>query len=337
MTNRLPSNAPESKPEIERSAAAAVAGALSRVFRNSSPERTLRLAAALGRSYARIGLPRVREARLNLQLAFPDLPQGEREALLIESFANLGQSLAEIALLQGPHRDALFEKVELEGEEHVDAILKSGTGAIVATAHFGAWELCGAAFAARGYPVTSVYRPREDTALDKLVASWRSESGMEIVATGTTAGVGVVRALKRGRFVVMLLDQNARRDEGVFVPFFGELASTRSGPAQLAMKLGVPVLPVFFHRLAGGNHVARVGAPLKLELQPQGDDDAVADAVKRNLARINGAIETAIRRDPAQWMWAHRRFRTRPPGSEAIYPPSRGLFRWLRHRLRRKR
>ena len=91
------------------------------------------------------------------------------------------------------------------------------------------------------------------------------------------AGVGVVRALRRGRFVVMLLDQNARRDEGVFAPFFGELASTRSAPAALAMRLGVPVLPVLFVRepaRAGGDalgqHVARVGPPLRTRTGARG-------------------------------------------------------------------
>jgi KDO2-lipid IV(A) lauroyltransferase len=331
---------PRAENEPVRSARARLAHAFIRLFRNFDPERALSLAATLGRAYARVGLPRVREAKINLGIAFPSLSRRERDALLIESFANLGRGVAETALLQGPHRDALFARVRIEGDEHIASIIERGTGALVASAHFGSWELCGAALAARGYPLTSVYRPREDTALDDLVSGWRADSGMEVLAVGGKAALGLRRALKRGRFVAMLLDQNARRDEGIFVPFFGELACTRFAPVHLAMLFDVPVLPVFFYREADGSHVARVGAPLDLEPEPapeaEPEGEAASEVLYRNVVRVNCAIEEAIRLDPSQWMWAHRRYRTRPPGTSALYPRSRGLLRWIRHRLRKR-
>lgn len=333
----------EAENGAPRSVRARVAHAVIRLFRNLDPERALPIAATLGRAYARVGLPRVREAKINLGIAFPSLSRREREALLIESFANLGRGIAETALLQGPQGDALFERVRIEGDEHIAAIVERGGGAIVASAHLGSWELCAAALAARGYPITSVYRPREDAGLDDLVSGWRAESGMEVLAVGGAAALGLRRALKRGRFVAMLLDQNARRDEGLFVPFFGELACTRSAPAHLAMLFDVPILPVFFYREEDGGHVARVGAPLELEPMPAGSEPGSereggpsSEALRRNVLRINRCIEEAIRRDPSQWMWAHRRYRTRPDGAAAFYPRSRGLVRWIRHRLRKR-
>jgi KDO2-lipid IV(A) lauroyltransferase len=342
----LPSPAPQPEsPDLldaraQRSRRAAIARGFIALFRNVEPDRALRTLATLGRAYARTGLPRVREARINLRIAFPELTPSEREGLLVESFANLGRSIAETALLQGRHRDALFARVRIEGEEHIEAITRRGTGASVVSAQFGSWELCGAALSARGYPLTSVYRPREDPELDELIAGWRADSGMETLSLGGTAAFGLRRALKRGRFVAMLLDQNAARSEGIFAPFFGELASTRSAPAYLAMLFGVPVLPVFFYREPGGAHVARVSPPLELEVEPAtsaADSSEASEAVKRNVARINGAIEDAIRRDPAQWMWAHRRYRTRPEGAEPVYPRSRGLLRFLRRHTKRAR
>jgi KDO2-lipid IV(A) lauroyltransferase len=323
-------------PALPRTGAvASFARAVIAATRDLEPDRALRLGAALGRSWVRAGGPRVDVARTNLELCFPEHDAGWRREVAVASFENLGRCLAEVVLLHGRHRDALLERVRLEGAEHIEAARARSEhgGAFVLTAHFGSWELGGAMLSSRGLPITSVHRARGDEQLDELVASWRQDSGQEVVALGM-AGVGALRALRRGRLVMMLIDQNARRDEGVFAPFFDIPASTRSGPARLAARLGVPVLPAFMHRLgASGEHVARFHRPLELLPEPQ-DDDSAAKVLAHNVETMNRAVENAVRADPAQWMWAHRRFRTRPPGEPRLYPDRRGVWRRLRHAVR---
>jgi len=319
----------------KRGFAAPFARAAIRLLRDCEPERALAMGAALGRSWVRWNGPRTQEARVNLALAFPDRSEAERREIALASFENLGRSLAEVVALHGRHRDALIGRVDAEGLGHLDdarAASPNG-GVLVLTAHFGSWELGGAAFAARGYPITSVHRARGDPGMEEIVAGWREASGQEVVALGR-AGIGVLRALRRGRVVLMLGDQNARAREGIFSPFFGVPASTRFGPVAVAARLAVPIVPVFIHRIGeSGNHIGRVHPPLVIEPEPD-DPEAAAAVLAGNVERMNRAIETAVRSDPTQWMWAHRRFRTRPPGEARLYPARRGPMRWLRHALR---
>lgn len=302
--------------------ATAIAAALSHLF---SIRTLVEAAARLGRSYARLGAPRVDVARINLEIAFPDWSARDREVVLIESFADSARSLAELLLLQGPHRGALLRSFRLEGESEVrDALANSASGGVIAlTAHFGSWELSAVGAQHLGIPVCVVHRNFSNPLIAELLKSWRVAAGIDVVALGR-AGFGVLRALRRGKVVVMLADQDAKRSEGVFAPFFSRLASSRSGPAMIAMTTDTPVLPVFTFRekSASGEwrHVMRVLPPLALEFA--GDDEQAA--IVRNVTRMNVAIEDAIRLSPEHWMWAHRRWRTQPDGAPRSYPSRHG-------------
>ena len=162
-----------------------------------------------------------------------------------------------------------------------------------------------------------------------MVREWRSGSGMQVEALGEAAR-GVIRALLKGKTVGMLFDQDAPRKEAVFVPFFSELASTRSGPARLAVRAGIPVIPIAFLRQPDGiSHLIQASPALDLEMT-ESDDTAV---VERNVARMNKALEQMISQHPEQWNWIHRRWRTRPEGdTKRIYPPRHRLRRFLRRR-----
>ena len=130
-------------------------------MKDVAPDRAVRIGASLGRGVARAGGYATEAARVNLRIAFPDWSEARREAVLLDSYANLGRTAVEIALLQGRHREALLAGVELTGLEHVEAAhARSKTGGfIVLTAHFGSWDLCGAALAAKyGYPLTVVQK-----------------------------------------------------------------------------------------------------------------------------------------------------------------------------------
>ena len=289
--------------------------------RHLPPERALAVGSAIGRSYARARGPRTQDALCNLSLAFPDWTPGERERVLEDSFANLGRHLAELCLLHGPHRDRLLAGVEVEGQDHYHAArARSESGGFIGlTAHFGSWELCGAAMSGRGYPVSVVHHGLSNPWVEAMVSGWRRAAGVHEIQLGR-ASMGVFRALSEGRVVAMLLDQNARRDEGVFAPFFGQQALTRSGPANIAMSRGVPVLPVFIFRVGDTpRHVVRMRAPLDLEQDPENPESALG----RNVARMNAVIEEAVREAPDHWLWPHRRFKTRPEGDPPLYPGRR--------------
>jgi KDO2-lipid IV(A) lauroyltransferase len=307
-------------------------------LRDREPERGVALGGRAGRAWVKTRAPRVAEARFNIAIAFPDRSAEEREHILLTSFENFGRSAVEVALLHGRHREALFARVHAEGEENLEHALEAsdGGGLLILTAHFGSWELCGAALAARGHPVTSIHRARRDDRLDSLVKAWRERSGQEVIPIGA-AGLGVLRALRRGRYVTMLMDQNARRDEGIFAPFFGVEACTRSGPAHIAASLGIPIVPLFFHRVdEGPDHIARFHPPLQIAAEPaDASPDQAQTILRANVALMNRAIEDAIRADPGQWMWAHRRYRTRPEGEPRLYPKRSGWMRRLRHLRKR--
>lgn len=283
-------------------------------------DRSLAAAAAFGRLWVAVGGPRTRRVREALARALPELSPSEQARLTREVFVNLAQGLVELLVLRGPQRAALLERVEVVGLEHAraaEAVAPAG-GFFVVTAHLGNWELACAKVAAMGFPVSVVYRELRTPALDQALFALRGRAGeepggipVEQIKLGR-AGLPVARALAAGRKVLVLLDQNADREEGVFVPFFGEPACTRSGPIALAALRGVPVVTAFIRREAGGRR-HRLEIQPALELEPgAADDEAV---LRRNVARVTRVIEEAIRRDPGQWIWLHRRWRTRPrPG-----------------------
>ena len=154
---------------------------------------------------------------------------------------------------------------------------------------------------------------------EELVSSLRGRGGSELFPRGSAAR-SALRALRDGKIFALIYDQNCRREEGVFVPFFGRLACTRSGPPRIAMHTGAPVLPVFAERLAGGmRHRVRIHPPL--EILPAGEDREAA--IRENARRMTQVIEEEIRRVPDHWIWGHRRWRTQPKGEPKPYPSRR--------------
>ena len=311
LTPAEPPQAPAA-PARRARLGAAVADRLLSLLERLPEAHALAFGAGLGRAWARLGGPRTQVARVNLRIAFPAWSEAEREAVLVHSFENVGRSLAEFALLARLGPEALRERVRIEGREHLDAARaasKSG-GVIAITGHFGSWELLAAAMAAHGFPFVAVQRPRESPLLDAIVERYRKLGGAEFLARGDAARAAL-RALRDGKAVAILYDQDAPRDEGVFVPFFGRLASTRDGPVRIALRTRAPVLPIFLHRIGtSSTHVAQFRPPLEL-VRPEGD---VEGAIRENARRITEAIEHEIVRAPDHWSWIHRRWKTQPQG-----------------------
>lgn len=298
---------------------------LVRLFGWLSFERGAALGAGFGKLWFRLRLPRVARVREQLASAYPEVPLGTREAWARGVFMHFGRGLVELCQLAGRHRARLLESVEIEGLEHLEAAENSTPhgGVLVATAHYGNWELAGIKVAEEGIALGAIYRGFANRGLDRALLDLRTGGASSGSARTPSeaedaylqiplgrAGLALVRALESGRKVFVLLDQNARSGEGVFVPFFGEQASTRSGPLRLAVQRGVPVLPAFIRRRPDGlGHRIEIHPAEPLETGAAEDEEID----RRNTARITARIEAAIRVDPTQWIWTHRRWRTRPP------------------------
>jgi KDO2-lipid IV(A) lauroyltransferase len=245
-------------------------------------------------------------------LAFPHLPAVDRARIARRSWQHLGMTIVELARLLARPLDATLGELRLEGVEHLRGVMAEHGRAFVMSAHLGNWEYLSAASRLTGYPLSVVVRPLDSPALDALAADMRRKTGIALIDK-RGALRPVLEALRRGGLVGILLDQNAARREGVFVPFFGRTASTSRSLALLAVRTGTPVVPIFIHREAPGRHRVRIEAPLR----PPAVNDP-EQAVVELTARCTQAIETAIRDAPEQWLWSHDRWRTRPPATPAV-------------------
>jgi KDO2-lipid IV(A) lauroyltransferase len=206
--------------------------------------------------------------------------------------------------------------VDVKGAEHVERALAAGRGCIWVACHLGNWEIAARVAKARGWPLTSVYRALDNPLLDRWMLAQRLAHGQQMVEKHGALRP-LVRALRENRIVVLLVDQDAGR-HGVFVPFFGTPASTIPTPAELALRTGTVLVPSFPIRTGPGfRHELTFEAPVPAEDTGNHEAD-----VLRITAAINERFEAAVRRTPTQWLWAHRRWKTRPPGESG--PASRG-------------
>jgi len=266
-------------------------------------------------SLAYTGLSRLRETGLrNLQLAFPALRANEREVLLRKDYRNLGCLLAEFCQMPGYSVERASEFIEYDGLEHYLAARELGKGVLVLTGHLGAWELSSFYHSLRGWPMGMVIRRLDNPLVDAFVNRIRCLHGNRVIHKDDFAR-GLIASMRAGETVGILMDTNMTPPQGVFVPFFGVQACTASGMARVAMKTGAAVVPGFLlWEEAKCKYVLRFGEALKLVGTGVADEDMVA-----NTALFTTTIEGYIRQYPEQWLWMHRRWKTRPTGEARIY------------------
>jgi len=264
----------------------------------------------LDRRHVRIGIR-------NLEIAFPELDDAERRRILRASYINLGWTCAEYIRLGGFFYRRLVHRVTYNRVDLWNNMMLKhpGKGVLVLTAHFGNFELLPAGHALHGFQISLVHHTQRFLGGDALLTFVRERVGTQIIRKHSAARE-IIRALKRGDAVGIPLDQNAKRSEAVWVPFFNELAATPSGFDRLAMITGVPVIPVFIVRQPDGHsHVIEIFE----EPPQQRTGDRNAD-VLANTARYQKAVEEMVRKYPEQWLWTHRRYRTRPvSGTPSLY------------------
>ncbi len=276
-----------------------------------------RLGEACGLMFYRFDRRHVRIGIRNLEIAFPELSDVERRRILRASYVNLGRTGAEYVRLGGFFYRRLARRVSYNRLDIWNNLTPKypGKGALILTAHFGGFELLPAGHALHGFQISLVHHTQRFLAGDALVTFIRERAGVQVIRKHTAARE-MLRGLKRGDIIGIPLDQNAKRSEAIWVPFFNELAATPSGFDRLAMMAGVPVLPVFIVRQPDGrSHVIEIFE----EIPQQRTGDRDADGLV-NTARYQKAIEEMVRKYPEQWLWTHRRYRTRPvSGTPSLY------------------
>lgn len=275
------------------------------------PRRVARgLGAGVGAVAWRL-LGRLRRTGLcNLATAFPGMDWAERERVLRRLYRNLGWLMAEFCQMPKYTPENTRPFLRCDGLERYLAARERGRGVLIVTGHLGAWELSSYYHSLMGYPMSMVIRRLDNPRVDRLVNHIRCLHGNRVLHKDDFAR-GLIGAMRRGETVGILMDTNMTPPQGVFVPFFGKEACTASGMARVARKTGAAVLPGFMvWEEVERKYVLRFGE----EIPIAATDDHEADA-RENTARFTTVIEGWVRRYPEQWLWVHRRWKTRPDGT----------------------
>ncbi len=250
----------------------------------------------------------------NLRRSFPEKSEAEREAILRGVYRSLGWQIGEFCKMRGYTAEQASQFIRYDGLEHYLAARDKGRGVLVLTGHLGAWELSSYYHSLVGYPMSLVIRRLDNPLVDEFVNGLRCRHGNRVIHKDDFAR-GLLTAMHRGETVGILMDTNMTPPQGVFVPFFGVEACTATALARVAMKSGAAVLPGFLvWEASERRYVLRFGE--ELDLLKTGD--AAADVVA-NTAFFTATIEQYVRRYPEQWLWVHRRWKTRPAGEERLY------------------
>ena len=241
----------------------------------------------------------------NLKFAFGNQKSDiELKKIARETYKNLGKTLLEFLQLPRMNGTRIKRVVDTSELSKIDAILRHGNGAILLGAHFGNWELLGAAFGLGGYPVNVIGRLSDNKKIGHIIDRYRRLVGMKVIQKNDPIRK-VLRALSNNELVAILMDQNTRKDM-VFVDFFGRPAATAKGVAVFALRTGVPVVPVFIVR-ERKYHKILIGNPIYAHSSENTDDD-----IQRYTAQFSKVIESYIRQHPDQWFWLHNRWKTQP-------------------------
>ena len=281
-----------------------------------------RLSLMLGKALALLcfyllgGLRRI--AKRNLEIAFPELSEGERRSLTKGSFLNLGRVLGEMSQFPKQTPASLEKIIEFRFDpalyERYKQWRADGRGTIIISPHLGNWELLVFAYSALREPISYLARPLDNPLIEGLTVKLRTRFGNRAI-NKTNAVPTAIRILREGGTLGILADVNAHPKEGVFVPFFGLPACTSSGVAMLAIRTNSVIVP-----LAGvwdekeNKYLAIHGDAI----EPAMSGDRQADVVTTT-AKFTGEVEKMIRAYPDQWLWIHKRWKSRPPGEKEVY------------------
>ena len=235
------------------------------------------------------------------------VPVAEAEGIIKSLFCKLAQTLLEVMYIPVLTPKTMPNYVTIENRHYLDEVIKDGQGAVLLASHLGNWEWMGAAMAMAGFPVASVIKTQPNEQHTRLLNEYREMAGIELFTRGTTEVISAARALKAGRLIGLLADQDAGPN-GLFVEFLGKMSSTPTGPTIFAKKFKVPVVPIFIVRKPEGGHRIILQPPLYYQDTGQENDDIYNFTVK-----ITKIIESTIRQYPDEWVWFQKRWNTSAP------------------------
>jgi len=280
------------------------------------PRPAARFVGAAFAYFAYICRPPLRRAAMfNLHLAFPDWSQKQRKQVIRGMILQIGSMAGEFSQFPKYTRENIEQVVVLDGFENFDVGRRCGKGVLFLTGHMSAWELSSFAHGLYGHPLHFLVRPISNRRVDQLINRYRCLSGNRPIEKNKSARA-ILKVLGDGGTVGILADHNTSLDEGVFVDFFGVPASTTSGIARIALRTDAAVIPGFLSWDAARRKYKLRFEPA-VELSRTGDEQA---DVLENTQRFTRVIEEYVRAHPGQWLWAHKRWKTRPPGEKSIYP-----------------
>jgi len=269
----------------------------------------------LGRVASLVDARHRRVVRENLRLSDLALTEAQTRKLSKACFAHFGAMLMTAPLLLHMQPAVLERLVHFEGLENWDAARAQGKGFIVLTGHYGCWEALALALSLKGRPFAVVGRELDNPLLEPYLKALRSRWGNRVILKAG-AMRETLQAMKQGEGVGFLIDQDAL-GKGIFTKFLGRWASTHAAAASLAVKYGIPVLPLFSWPNPDGTISVRIDPPFTL---PGGGEDRER-AIWTATQLMTRCIEEQIRRDPRWWLWMHRRFKTSPERSSMPLPP----------------
>lgn len=285
-----------------------LARAVSALAKRLHPRVNAAIGAAAGTLLYALLTARKRVALDNLRAAFEDrcTPRQYRR-ILKEMFQNFGRTFMEIAAIPRIDRAYIDRWVPPSpgSREHMESALAKGKGVILITGHFGNWELSSISGALYGYPTLVLAREQGWPKLNQLLIRYRESKGCKVVTKGFAVRE-LVQGLKEKKIIGILSDQDAGK-RGTLAPFFGRLASTASGAVELGIRTGAPVVPIFIVRKSGPVHELVAEEPLVIP--EQGTEE---ERIKAGVAAYLQVLERRIRRNPAQWLWLHRRWKSTP-------------------------
>jgi KDO2-lipid IV(A) lauroyltransferase len=276
------------------------------------------LARAFGISIAQlVYLLHVRLRRVgmrNLELAFPEKTVAERKRILRGEFTSLGRQLAELCQFPRDTLKNIDDVIVYDGLENYEQAYAKKKGVLFLTGHFGAWELSAFAHSLHGHPMHVVMRSMDNVYLDRLIRHYRTMHGNNTVDKDDFVR-GLLAAMKSGEVVGILMDTNMTPPQGIFVNFFGIPACTASGLARIALRTDAAVLPGF---AIWDESLKKYRLRFDPALQLIRSGGLEAD-ITANTQMFTSIIEDYARKYPEQWLWVHRRWKTRPPGEKSLY------------------
>lgn len=242
----------------------------------------------------------------NLRLAFgKEKSEAEIRCIARQVFENLGKNLIELINFPKINESNIDKLIENKGLHKIDKALAGKKGLVILPSHFGNWELLGAYLAVKGYRGPVIARRVRFDKFDRLLNELRAGKNVEVIYRDESPKK-ILKVLKKGGMIGVLADQDVDSVEGVFVDFFGELAHTPTAPVVLALTTGAPIIPCFLIR-EGNRRKCVIENPIELDITGNRERDILV-----NTEKWSKVLESYIRKYPSQWVWMHRRWKTRP-------------------------